>query len=626
MIFSPLKLSNRKTLNRSPFIVYNFTKQGRCCEWVWIPLSTPTGPIAGQPRPFSSNSRDGSDRKVPSQFIGKGAGTALSSTKSSGVKNSKAVSTRHKKISPDSKKIKRISTPSLSSKPSKSTAKKNVLHPGKATTTQLKPAAPAQTEQKKLTPEEAAAELDLLLKELVKSWKKKKVFEKKMMHRAQKLADKSVKKYLASFKTYISSTARPRETLQPAELEWPKVLQTLSSTCRRPALYMFSRLSFKKKNIHSNTLKRRPFCDKWRPTDLKKIKSFLARKAAMPWKGLRWKAFHRIRLFRYNSSSEYERLKSICYGNRLAMFYEKFTSLFPFYDPALLKKKYGKLSFFVKPFAFSSFVLDWGWEASLLRKSLKRIKRLKFMRKRALSTAIPGVREPAVAPKRPLDSLVRAISITPNRILKKSKLVKVFPWKYGKNSDEKYIDVSFGQDIIDSKKRRFHMFKYNPVSQKSLDLNANKFFFHNMKRDPIYNSFLLEKVISAFATHGRRSKIRKVFYRIFLTDKHDYSISTLYAVIGALRPSHINVPVRMAARYYYAPIKASPMRSTMRAIRFFKMAVLSNTHEKSLEGKILCELEHTFESWGYVNPYYHDYVTLSENSKYLAHFRKRRVI
>lgn len=178
------------------------------------------------------------------------------------------------------------------------------------------------------------------------------------------------------------------------------------------------------------------------------------------------------------------------------------------------------------------------------------------------------------------------------RGLKKRKLL---PWIYGRNENERYFDTSFGQDIIDSKKKRFHMFKFNPISRKSLDLNPHKFFFYKMKKDPIYNSFLLEKVISAFATHGRHAKVRKVFYRIFLTDKYDYNIRTLYAVIGDLRPTYINVPVRMANRYYYAPIKASPMRSTMRAIRFFKKAVLSNKHEKSLEEKILAELENTFE-------------------------------
>jgi len=228
--------------------------------------------------------------------------------------------------------------------------------------------------------------------------------------------------------------------------------------------------------------------------------------------------------------------------------------------------------------------------------------------------------------KMPLDSLVRPVSLTVNRVLGRSKKFKPFPWKYGRNVDEKYFDTSFGQDMIDSKKRRFHMFKFNPISRKSIDLNPRKFFFYKMKKDPVYNSFLLEKIISVFSKHGRKSAVRKVFYKIFLTDKYDYNIQTLYSVIGDLRPLYINVPVRMANRYYYAPIRASPMRSTMRAIRFFKMAVLSNKHEKNLEGKILAELENTFEFLGYVNSFYHDYVTMSENNKYLAHFRKRRII
>lgn len=440
----------------------------------------------------------------------------------------------------------------------------------------------------------------------------------------------AVKLAAAQLKKFITKIGPDGEELEDSLMtprninpRWPIYLQLLRKT--RSPCFLFFRVKAKKGV--NRKFKRAPLrCDKWRFSDLKKIKKFLLRRKSTSWKGLRWRAFNKIRRLEYTTSFEYQRLKSVCYGDRYALFFEKFAVLFPFYNDTLMEEKYGDFVSIISSFAFSSYVLDWGWEASLRRKYLLRKSRSKLLKKRALSAVIPGVKKEKVLLKAPLDSLVRPISITPNRVLKRSKAAREFSWRYGKTADEKYIDVSFGQDIIDSKKRRFHMFKYNPVSQKSIDLNANKYFFHNMKRDPIYNSFLLEKVISAFAKHGRRSKIRNIFYRIFLTDKHDYSISTLYSVIGALRPTYINVPVRMAARYYYAPIKASPMRSTMRAIRFFKMAVMSNTHEKSLEEKILCELEYTFGFWGYVNPYYHDYITLSENSKYLAHFRKRRVI
>jgi ribosomal protein S7 len=220
----------------------------------------------------------------------------------------------------------------------------------------------------------------------------------------------------------------------------------------------------------------------------------------------------------------------------------------------------------------------------------------------------------------------RCVSLTPNRVLNFVKPNRPFDWNFGRNEDDRYMDASFGQDMVNSKKQRFNMFKYNPVSGKSLDLNPRKFFFYRLKKDPAYDSFLLEKIISAFSKHGRKSLVRKVFYRIFLSHKYRYNIYTLYSLIGALRPLYINVPVRMANRYYYAPIRASPMRSTMRAIRFFKMGVFANKHVSSLEAKILAELSNTFEFWGYVNPFYHDYVTMSENNKYLAHFRKRRII
>lgn len=188
------------------------------------------------------------------------------------------------------------------------------------------------------------------------------------------------------------------------------------------------------------------------------------------------------------------------------------------------------------------------------------------------------------------------------------------------------MNAEFSKDFIDNKKRRFNLFRYDPVTKITTDLAPKRFFFYHLKRDPVFDSFLFEKLISTFSRHGKKEKIRKVFYNVFLSHKTSYSMDTLYYVIDSLRPQYINVPVRAGPRYYYAPIKASPFRSTLRAIRFFKMAVLSHKDKKSLEEKILFELENIFEFWGYVNPFYHDYITISENNKYLAHFRKRRVI
>lgn len=165
----------------------------------------------------------------------------------------------------------------------------------------------------------------------------------------------------------------------------------------------------------------------------------------------------------------------------------------------------------------------------------------------------------------------------------------------GRNESEKYFDRNFSKDFVDVKKHRFHMIKYDYRTRLTTDQAPRRFFFYHLKKDPVFNSFLFEKIISSFTRHGKKEKIRKIFYRIFLTEKYGYSIQTLYWIIDTMRPSYINVPVRKGNRYYYAPIPASPLRSTLRAIRFFKMAVMAHKHEDSLEDKILLELEYIFE-------------------------------
>eukprot|EP00456_Euglypha_rotunda_P053777 TRINITY_DN4342_c0_g1_i10.p1 TRINITY_DN4342_c0_g1~~TRINITY_DN4342_c0_g1_i10.p1 ORF type:complete len:463 (+),score=-28.29 TRINITY_DN4342_c0_g1_i10:192-1391(+) len=166
---------------------------------------------------------------------------------------------------------------------------------------------------------------------------------------------------------------------------------------------------------------------------------------------------------------------------------------------------------------------------------------------------------------------------------------------HGVTESERYFDTSFAKDFVDNKKRRFKLFRVDPATKITTDTRPKEFFFYTLKKDPIYDSFLLEKIISSFSKHGKKEKIRKVFYDIFLDTKAEFSIDTLYYVIDSLRPKYINVPVRAGPRYYYAPILASPFRSTLRAIRFFKMAVMSHKDKKSLHEKILFELENIFE-------------------------------
>jgi len=92
----------------------------------------------------------------------------------------------------------------------------------------------------------------------------------------------------------------------------------------------------------------------------------------------------------------------------------------------------------------------------------------------------------------------------------------------------------------------------------------------------------------------------------------------------SLRPKYLNVLARRGREVYRAPILASDTKSTMKAIRFFKQAVLSRTYEETLLGKIQGEMLDYMYWWGYKNKFYEDYVAVSAAGLHLKHFRSKK--
>jgi small subunit ribosomal protein S7 len=187
------------------------------------------------------------------------------------------------------------------------------------------------------------------------------------------------------------------------------------------------------------------------------------------------------------------------------------------------------------------------------------------------------------------------------------------------------IDNILRDDYVINKKNLYSVIVWNKRKLAERDLNRSKFFYCRFAKDPIYDSFLLNKVINCFMRHGKKEKIRKIFYKIFLSDKSTYGIEALYGVIHALSPRYLNVVVRRGAEIYRAPILATPLKSTLKAIRFFKQAVLSRRYDKTLREKIENELYDFYFTFGYYNEYHMDYVSLSDNSLHLKHYRSKRI-
>lgn len=131
-------------------------------------------------------------------------------------------------------------------------------------------------------------------------------------------------------------------------------------------------------------------------------------------------------------------------------------------------------------------------------------------------------------------------------------------------------------------------------SRKIFIKSQAKFYYYYYRNDPLANSYLLNKIICVFSKGFNKILTRKAFYKLFFSSHSEFTVDFLYAMIDALKPKYINVKARRGREHYEAPIEASSVKSTMKAIKFFKKAVLSHGEEKTLYGKLKVELEKFF--------------------------------
>lgn len=150
-----------------------------------------------------------------------------------------------------------------------------------------------------------------------------------------------------------------------------------------------------------------------------------------------------------------------------------------------------------------------------------------------------------------------------------------------------------------------------------------KYFHYHFRIDPAYSSFLLDKFINIFTKWGHKRKIRKIFYNV-LRD-FNLPVDIFYYIVDSLSPSYLNVVVRQGTEVSTAPILASKTKSTMKAIKFFKRAVMDRISDGSLEEKITNEiLDYLF--WdGYKNVYFERYIAVTAESMHKRHFRSQKV-
>ena len=158
-------------------------------------------------------------------------------------------------------------------------------------------------------------------------------------------------------------------------------------------------------------------------------------------------------------------------------------------------------------------------------------------------------------------------------------------------------------------------------NRKNFIKSSTKYYYYYYRNDPLSGSYFFDKIVSVFASRFNKKMVRKTFYKLFFEINSEFSINMLYFVIISLKPEYINVKVRRGREHYEAPILASESKSIIKAIKFFKKAVVARRYEESFYSKLRGEL-YDFFCWdGYKNIYYEDYVSVSKKNMHLRHFR-----
>ena len=117
-----------------------------------------------------------------------------------------------------------------------------------------------------------------------------------------------------------------------------------------------------------------------------------------------------------------------------------------------------------------------------------------------------------------------------------------------------------------------------------------KYFFFNHAVDPLFNSFVINKIISALSRGGDKKRARRVLYEWMRREKDFLSPDLLYYLVEYLRPTHLNVIARRGRDVYRAPIPASFTKSIMKGVRFFKNSVRARRYDKNFSLKLWNEL------------------------------------
>jgi ribosomal protein S7 len=151
------------------------------------------------------------------------------------------------------------------------------------------------------------------------------------------------------------------------------------------------------------------------------------------------------------------------------------------------------------------------------------------------------------------------------------------------------IDNEYLKEFVKQKKIVNKIIAFRRKGYSLHDHQPSKYSFMYLRADPIFRSFILDKFINVFMKSGKKKKIRNLLYRLFDTGRGAMTPNLFYKLVFDLKPSHLNVLARRGRIIYRAPIQASKTKGIMKAIKFFKTAVLAKKGEYSYYEKFEAE-------------------------------------
>lgn len=123
--------------------------------------------------------------------------------------------------------------------------------------------------------------------------------------------------------------------------------------------------------------------------------------------------------------------------------------------------------------------------------------------------------------------------------------------------------------------------------------------------DPIFNSYIFDRFICSFMTHGKKDKIYKIMYSLFGGSKNSpINIEHFFLLLERKKFLYVIKNIRVGRNIYEVPKLILGLGSSYRKTIFYiRKAIEDRRGEKNLKIRVFNEFDAMLREKGYENPY-----------------------